>query len=235
MNRVVATVGLLALSLAGCAQSGFVGRPGLEVVTTSELPPPATIDLIGKERPYLIGPLDQVSIEVYGIPDLTRSIQVDASGRVQLPLAGALVASGKTPAELAQAYEAALSAQYVRNPQVTVNLTETVSQVVTVEGAVQRPGISPISGRMTLVRAIAQAGGLTEFAKDQQVVIMRTVNDRQMAGLYDLGAIKDGVYSDPEIYPNDVVLVGESPAKRTLRNLLTASGALAAPLVAIFN
>lgn len=235
MKWALGAAGVALVALSGCASREFVGRPGLAVVRTGQLPPPATVDLIGKERQYVIGPLDQVSIEVYGVPDLTRSIQVDASGRVSLPLAGALTASGKTPAELAGAYEAALRGRYVRDPHVTVNLTETVSQVVTVDGAVQKPGINPIVGRMTLVKAIAQAGGITEFARDQQVVVLRNVNDKQMAGLYDLGAIRAGVYEDPEIFPNDVIIVDESRAKRIFRDALTASGALAAPLVALLN
>ncbi len=235
-GRVWCTLACAAL-LASCADGpALVGRPGLTIVEQQDgLPPPATIDLIAEPRSYVIGPLDRLSVDVYGIPELSRSVQVDASGRIAMPLAGSIEASGKTPLTLGAEITRSLRNHYVRDPQVTVNLTETVSQVVTVEGAVRTPGLYTVSGRMTLIRAIARAEGTTEFARENYVVVFRRVNNKDMAALYDLRAIRQGMYPDPAIYANDVVLVGESGARRIFRDVVSVSPLLAAPLVAILN
>src|SRR5690606_9201124 len=129
-------------------------------------------------------------IDVFGVEDLQREVQIDASGRLSFPLIGVIEVSGRTPAELAAEIERRLSGRFVRNPQVTVNLTETVSQVVTVEGQVEEPGLYPVIGNMTLVRAVATAGGVAEFASLDDVVVFRTVGGRRYAALYNLKAIR---------------------------------------------
>jgi polysaccharide export outer membrane protein len=233
MRLVFVLVGA-GLLLAGCGgREELIGRPELAIVPGSELPPPGTVDLISTPRPFLIGPLDQVSVETYGVPELSRSVQVDASGRISMPLVGSLQASGKTPAQLAEEIAAQLRGRYVRDPRVIVNLTETVSQQFTVSGAVTTPGLFPVTGRMTLVRAIARAQGTSEFARENYVVVFRRVNNREMAALYDLRAIRQGRYADPEIFANDVVVVGDSQARRTFRDVLSVGGFLAGPLIAL--
>jgi polysaccharide export outer membrane protein len=114
-----------ACSLAGgCASDKFVGRPELTTVVQKELPPPDRADLIVQRRSYVVGPFDRVSIDVYGVPEISRTVNVDASGVVSLPLVGIVPAAGKTATELAAAIAERLRGRYVRNPEVTVN-TET--------------------------------------------------------------------------------------------------------------
>jgi len=152
-----------------------------------------------------------------------------------MPLVGTIDARGKSAGELALAIQSALSGRYVRNPEVTVNIKSSVSQVVTIDGAVIEPGLYPVTNQMTLMRAVASAKGLSEFARVDDVVILRTVNGQRMAGLYNIGAIRRGVYDDPPIYANDVVVVGDSPQRRAFRDFIALSPLLATPLVAIFN
>ncbi|MCH3162069.1 polysaccharide biosynthesis/export family protein, partial [Listeria monocytogenes] len=78
-------------------------------------------------------------------------MQVDASGRIAMPLIGTVDARGKTATELADAIEAALRGRYIRNPDVTVNIKSSVSQVVTIDGQVVEPGLYPVTNQMTLV------------------------------------------------------------------------------------
>src|SRR3546814_7431285 len=92
-----------------------------------------------------------------------------------------------------------------------------LSQVVTVDGEVKEPGLYPVTNQMTLMRVIASAKGLSEFAKQEQVVILRTVDNQRMAGLYDIAAIRQGAYADPAVYANDVVIIGDSPQRRLFR------------------
>ena len=196
---------------------------------------PQRSDLIYPDRIALIGPLDTISLNVFGVAELSREFQVDSSGRIAVPLIGTLDAGGKTPAELAAAIRAALVGRYVRNPDVSVNINSSVSQVVTVDGQVIEPGLYPVTNQMTLLRVIASAKGLAEFAKQDDVVILRTVNGQKMAGLYNVGAIRRGSYDDPAIYANDVVVVGDSPQRRLFRDIIGIAPFLASPLVAILQ
>lgn len=225
--------GVILASCAGPASIG--GSPTLTVVQGNQLPPPGPQDLSGHSRPYLLGPFDRLSVEVYGVDDLNRTVQVDAAGRISLPLAGVVEVAGKTPAELENLVEQRLRGNYIRDPQVTVNLVETISQVVTVEGEVSEPGLYPVLGRMTLMRAIARAKGTTEFARRSRVVVFRTVAGQQMAALYDLRAIQQGAYDDPEIFANDVVVVSEDRARRLFRDVIQGSGLLTAPIIALLQ
>ena len=131
--------------------------------------------------------------------------------------------------------EAALRGRYVREPEVIVNIKSSVSQVVTVDGQVVEPGLYPVTNQMTLMRAIASAKGLSEFARQEDVVILRTVEGRKMAGLYSIAAIRRGAYDDPPIYANDVIVVGDSPQRRLFRDLVALSPLLASPLIAILQ
>ena len=205
------------------------------VPNSTVLPAPNRADLTAADRPSLIGPLDTIQVDVFNIPDLAREMQVDASGRISMPLAGTIDARGKTSQELAQAIEAALRAHYVRNPQVTVNIKNSVSQVVTIDGQVGEPGLYPVTNQMTLMRVVASAKGLGEYADAKDVVILRTVDRRKMVGLYNIGAIRRGFYTDPPVYANDVIIVGDSPERRRFHDFVALSPLLAAPLVAILN
>lgn len=233
--RHVGLVLLSAIVLSACAgREQLVSTPRLTVVRDeATLPAPDRRDLTVADRPALIGPLDTIQVDVFGVPELSREMQVDASGRIAMPLVGTVDARGKTATELADAVEASLRGRYIRNPDVTVNIKSSVSQVVTIDGQVIEPGLYPVTNQMTLLRAIASAKGLTEFARQEDVVILRTVDGRKMAGLYNIAAIRNGVYDDPPIYANDVVVVGDSPQRRMFRDLVSLAPLLAAPLIAI--
>lgn len=232
--RHVAFVTTVALALAGCASrpAHIGGDPKLQVVEGNTLPAPSGRDTLVSGRPYYIGPFDKLTIDVYGIDALSRvDVVADASGRLSFPLAGGIEAMGKTPSEVEAIIAQRLRAHYIRDPKVTVNLREAVSQVITVEGEVAQPGIYPVIGQMTLLSAIASARGTTEFVKTDDVVIFRTVNGQHYAALYNIAAIRHGAYADPEVYPNDVVTVGGSQARRIFKDVLTAIPAIATPLV----
>jgi polysaccharide export outer membrane protein len=231
LKRVIASA--LVVALSGCAGPGALGGdPNVQIVAGAELPEPTRDDIITGDRPYLIGPFDRLTIDVFGIEELSeKEVQTDASGRISFPLVGTVEAAGKTPAELERILEQKLRGAYVRDPQVTINLKETSSQVVTVDGEVKQPGLYPVVGRMTLMRAIATAKGTAEFAKLDDVVVFRTVNGQKMAALYNLRAIRRGSYPDPEIFANDLVVVGDSSARRIFKDALQVVPLLTTPLV----
>ena len=219
-------------SLSGCAgPSALGGGQSIQVISGTSLPIPDRGDMLAETRPYLIGPFDRLTIDVFGVAELSqKDVQTDASGRISFPLAGIIEAAGRTPSELETELESRLSDRYIRDPQVTVNLKETVSQVITVDGQVREPGLYPVVGKMTLMRAVATAKGASEFAKLQDVVIFRTVKGQDFAAVYNLEAIRRGNYEDPEVFANDVVVVGDSKARRLFKDALQVAPLLTAPL-----
>lgn len=231
MRKLLPLAMVFCVPLMGCAGRPVLGgAAGLNVVQRDSLPAPDRADL--SARPYYVGPFDKLTIDVFGIEALSqKEVQIDASGRMAFPLAGTIEVSGRTPGEIASLIEERLRGKYIRDPQVTVNLKETVSQVLTIEGEVKEPGLYPVVGRMTLLRAVATAKGTTEFSSLRNVVVFRTSNGKRYAALYDLRAIRNGVYDDPEIFANDVVMVGESRARRLFRDVLSASPLLTTPLI----
>lgn len=227
---------MAALLVPGCAgRVPLQSTADLTVVPDStNLPAPTRGDLTAADRPSLVGPLDTIEVDVFNVPALTRELQVDASGRISMPLIGTVDARGKTAEELANSIEQQLG-RYVRNPDVTINIKSSVSQVVTVDGQVVEPGLYPVTNQMTLMRAIASSKGMSEFARADDVVILRTVGTQRMAGLYNVSAIRRGLYEDPPIYANDVIVVGDSPERRLFRDFVALSPVLAAPLIAILQ
>jgi polysaccharide biosynthesis/export protein len=229
-----AALSLILTSCAGTPKLG--GAPGLTVIDASQLPAPTKADLTGQEHDYYVGPFDRLTIDVFGIEEMSkRDVQVDAGGRISFPLAGVIPVSGKTAGEIEELLKERLRQAYIRDPQVTVNLKDTLSQYVTVEGTVQKPGLYPVIGHMTLLRAIATAQGTTEFSKVDDVVILRTVAGKQYAALYNLNSVRHGAYADPEIYPNDVVMVGDNHARRLFKDYLTGITAISSPLIILLS
>jgi polysaccharide export outer membrane protein len=179
------------------------------------LPPP---DAPGAyETEYPIAPLDQLDVSVFQVPDLTRSVQVDASGQVVLPLIGSISAAGKTVRELETDIAAQLGAKYLQSPQVTVVLKDSPTHRITVEGAVNSPGIFPLTARTTLIQAVALSGGLDDVANAGDVTIFRTVQNQRMAATFSVNSIRAGKAADPEVFGGDVIVVGESARKAALR------------------
>lgn len=229
-------IGLFAASaLSGCAAmtpSKIGGSPGLRVMDTAELPVPSVTDYRGAARPYAIGPFDKLRIDVAGLPELSLlEVQADAGGNIGVPLAGGVYVAGMSTSEAAQAIEDRLRAAHVRDPKVAVNLRETNSQVITVEGQVKMPGQYPALGNMTLLSLVARAEGTSEFARLDEVIIFRTVENQRYAALYNLAAVRRGAYADPAVFANDVVVVGDSPQRRLFRDLLQVVPLVTTPLV----
>lgn len=153
--------------------------------------------------------------------ELERELRVNATGQISLPLIGVVQAGGKTVLELETEIAEKLGKSYLQNPQVTVFIKEFTSQRVTVEGAVKKAGIYPITGQTSLLQAIALAGGTdSDVADDEAVVVFRTVNGQRMVAKFNLQDVRNGVAGDPQIYGDDIVVVNESKAKRGFKRFL---------------
>lgn len=231
LRPLLAILVVVSAALSGCTKTPpIVSTPDLKVLTLEGLPVP-DVASAAVTRPYVLGPRDKLSVVVVGFSELTGKIQADGSGNISVPIAGTIAAAGKTPAEVEAIIVQRLRANYVRNPQVSVNLEDSLSQTVTVDGEVREPGVYPVVNNMSLVRAVAAARGPSEFAKLDDVVVFRTVGGQRYAGLYNLSAIRRGIYEDPMIYANDVVVVGDSASRRMFKNLLTLTPLLTTPII----
>ena len=177
---------------------------------------------------YRIGALDKLNVTVFQVADLTlKDVQVDAVGNLQLPLIGTVMAKGKTTAELTELIRSRLAADYLRNPQVTVVVSQAASQKVTVDGAVIQPGVYQMTGNTSLIQAVAMARGPSRTAELARVAVFRNIDGQRQVALFDLRAIRRGQAEDPQILGDDVVVVDSSVMSSTIANVLGALPALA--------
>ena len=226
--RSVLLVGCVT-GLAACGGGMSLDQNSSSVRVATELPAPDLSTRGTDFSSYRIGPMDQIAITVFDAPELAREGAVDAAGNFSMSLVGTVEAGGKTPAELADLVASKLRGRYLKNPQVAVNIKEVVAHTVTVDGAVRQPGVYPVVGKMTLQQAVATAKGADEAADIDKIVVFRTVNGQKMAAMFNLRDIRSGRYKDPEIYGNDIVVVGENSARRFFRD-----ASMSFPLIARF-
>jgi polysaccharide biosynthesis/export protein len=231
MYRVkVAVIGIACAFSAACSTGPSLGEGSSAVTVADTLPAPDKTGMSLDLSNYRLGPRDEIKIEVFGAPELTREGEIDAAGNFAMPLVGSVAAGGKTPAELAGTITSQLKGRYLKNPQVSVNIMKAQGQTFTVDGAVKVPGVYPIVGTMTLQQAVATAKGANESANIGNVVVFRTVNDQKMAALFNLKAIRAGQIDDPAIYGNDIIVVGESATRQFFNDLTRGF-----PLLGIFR
>ncbi len=121
---------------------------------------------------YRIGPDDQLQVNVFDAPDLSQTVRVGGDGEISLPLLGTIKAAGLTPRELELVLQALLRRTYMKDPQVTVTVTEMQSHSVSVMGAVKQPGVFQIRGTKTLLEMLSMAQGLAPDAGNA-VLVMR--------------------------------------------------------------
>ena len=121
---------------------------------------------------YLIGADDVLAINVWKEPDLSRTVPVRPDGRITLPLIGDIAASGTTPRQLQASIEQDLS-KYISKPAVTVIVQEAKSHKFNIVGEVQKPGAYVLTGPLTVLDAIALAGGFRDWAKVKSIYVLR--------------------------------------------------------------
>ena len=212
--------------LAGCASTpshnaGFSSN--------EDLPPPDTTTSSGAYEgasDYRIGAQDLLQVSVYGIDELSRDVRVNSNGQISLPLIGGVMAGGKTIPELEKDIGDKLKSGYIQDPQVTVFIKEFTSQQVTLEGALKKPGIYPLTGKTSLLQAIALAQGLDDLADLHNVIVFRTIDGKRMGAVYDIAQVRAGNLEDPAIYGDDIVVVEKSGGRSIYREFLRSIPAL---------
>lgn len=125
---------------------------------------------------YVIGAQDVVTVTVYDHADLTGSFTVESDGSLTYPLIGRIKAAGLTLREFENALKTALSDGFLKNPQLSVSMDQYKSQRVFVMGEVRAPGAYQLTGNMTVIEALAKAGGTTQAANEEVLVVRPHAN-----------------------------------------------------------
>jgi polysaccharide biosynthesis/export protein len=162
---------------------------------------------------YVLDVSDVVEVVVWRNEDLSRVVKVRPDGRISLPLAGEIKASGLTPQQLSDIIAATLERKYILNPQVSVIVQKTDSKSILVLGMVNKPGQYNVSEKITVMQAIAQAGGNAPFAHMESILVVRKPYSIKPA-IYNIdlqSALDKGKFrNDMLLQPGDVVYVPKS-------------------------
>lgn len=169
---------------------------------------PSTNALAGVVKDYRIGPNDLLEVEILDLDNFKRTVRVNAAGTITLPLVGATQVAGLTAQEVEGRLAARYGEKYLQDPQVSVFVKEFTTERITVDGAVVKPGIYPITGQLTLLRALALAGGFGPIANGSEVMLFR-VNERgtRQVAVFNVDEIRAGKKDDPELKGDDLIVV----------------------------
>jgi polysaccharide export outer membrane protein len=169
---------------------------------------------------YRIGPKDVLEITVIGFEDLNKKYRVSEDGKISLPYLGEVEVQALTKSTLEKKLAELLKNKYLENPQVTVTIVEYQSKKVYLIGAVKTPGPYDVLGRLTLLKLIAQAGGLSSDAGNE-IIVMRQLPEGDKTSLKisveDL-ILKGDPGLDIPLQPEDVISI---PADKTVQIYVT--------------
>lgn len=156
---------------------------------------------------FILGSGDQVEIMVYRHNDLKRTVVIDTSGKITYPLIGDIQVKGLSIFQLRDKIRDGL-AEYIVDPQVSLNVTVVQSQKVYVLGEVTKPGVFSLDTPKSVIEAISQAGGFTTDAKDESVMVIRGNRDKPLLIKVDLkSALKGNVDQNIQLKAGDIVYV----------------------------
>lgn len=149
---------------------------------------------------------DKLRIEVYKDPQLSQSLQIRPDGKITLPLIGDIVAAGRTPTALRDSIATSFR-EYINNPVVTVIVVEAQPQTISVMGEVNEPGVQPLKHQMTVMDALAIAGGFKDFANTKKITIRRMTSSGVQTIQFNY---KDAVKHNTKpmyLQPGDLIIV----------------------------
>ena len=174
IGRQFLTLSSFAIILGTCVS--LCGQTAKTTIDQSAVAASASIKVQVPPDPYILGPDDILAINVWKEPEISRTLPVRPDGNISLPLLGDVPASGRTPTELQEDIRQKLGS-YLSTPEVTVLVQEAKSHKFNIVGEVEKPGLYVMSGPMTVLDAIAFAGGLRDFAKETKIYVLRANKD----------------------------------------------------------
>ena len=191
---------MLALAAGSLAAQNGTNEPAARSAAAANAEANATA------ADYRLVPGDKLRIEVYKDPQISQTLQIRPDGKITLPLVGDVAAAGRTPVALRDSITTSLK-EYITNPVVTVIVVEFEPQSVSVMGEVERPGPVPIKGKLSVLEALAVAGGFKDFANTKNITIRRpTASGVQIIRFNYRDAVK-GEGKPLYLQPGDLVIV----------------------------
>jgi polysaccharide export outer membrane protein len=198
------------------ASSTTAAPPNAAAPALPEMPAPGSVPV-----DYKIGPNDLLDIEVFGVSELKRQVRVNTTGHVSMPLIGLVPLAGLSPADAEAMLAVAYADKYLQDPQVSIFVREFTTQRITLDGALVKPGIYPLVGQITLLRALAMAGGGAQMADLEKVMLFRiTPEGQRLSETHDVMKIRTGEAPDPLLQSEDMVVVNRDSRRTTLRDSL---------------
>lgn len=205
MKQITVTFVLRALSLAVLAVA-----PAFAQSQPAAAPGQAAPSLEGAQLPadYTIGPEDILGIVFWREPEMSGDVTVRPDGRITIPVIGEVQASGRSPEELQKAIVTATS-KYISDVNVVVVVRTINSRRIFVTGRVTSPGTYPLMGPLTVMQAIAIAGGLTEYADPKNITVLRTENGQPRTLRFNYQDVSKGknLEQNVRLKPGDTVVV----------------------------
>jgi polysaccharide export outer membrane protein len=172
-------------------------------------PPVTTGGAQGHSSEDRVGIDDTFEVRVYGEPELSGSYRIATDGTIDYPLAGRVSVIGLRTGEIQRLLVAKLKQGFLKDPQITVTVKERNSQKITVFGQVGKPGQVAYYPNMTIVDAIANAGGFTGIAAKNSVNLRREVSGKIETHIYPVADIAEGRSQNVMVLPGDVLVVDE--------------------------
>lgn len=243
---IILFVSFLLTFLTACTTPEYVTNDGLldsnvsEINTTSSLDtsillPTTTIvpsnvsknnyprsEFLGSN---IISEQDILAIDVYKNPDLTRTIQVDNSGNISFPLLSRMYVKGLSPTQLAKRIKQGLEKDYLVSAYVNVLIKKSNKNQFTIEGSVKKSGVYPVTGKTTILQAIARAGGLSKDADEHHATLLRQSPEGEIVkDTIDIAAIRRGRLQDFLLVKGDRIVI-----QKSIYNRVTVSGGVKRP------
>jgi polysaccharide export outer membrane protein len=158
---------------------------------------------------YILQPRDVLEIRVYNLPEVSETVAIRPDGNISVPLLNEITAAGQTAAKLSETLTEGYKHEF-RNPRVTVIVRSFSNQNIFVGGEVDKPGLFPLEGNMTVLQAVLRAGGIKLSAKEKAVVLLRNDGhgNPQVRKLNLVELVKG--QPDVVLQPFDVVFVPKS-------------------------
>lgn len=222
-SRAGACMLLLAGLLAACSSTRGGPVPYDVKLGNPDVPEPPRLET------YRLQPMDALSISVFQVADLSGEYEVDLGGNIALPLVGTMQVANLTSEELRLQLRDRLR-KFVKDPVISIGVKPSTKRTITVDGSVKSPGMYPVNGPVTLIQAVALAGGLDQDANPRRVAVFRRVGGQRMAAAFDLETIRRAQAEDPEVLSGDIVVVESEKNKELQRTLLSTI-----PLIGIFR
>jgi polysaccharide export outer membrane protein len=210
MMETVAAL-IVAALVPACLPSAALASPAPQPPDASPQagPPKARLENPNVPQGYRIGSGDILGINVWKEPEASvANVAVRPDGKISIPLVKELYVLGLTPAELEKLLTEKLT-PVIRGVDVTVVVKEIHSKKVYMIGAVNKVGPVPLLSEMTILQALAEAGGITDFAKRKKIYVLRTENGKQVKLPFNYDAVTRGEHIEQNIklLPDDTVVV----------------------------